>query len=296
MLEIRPVLTAHPTEARRRAVVDALRRIWELVERLDDTRLSAGERADAERGLREHVTILWRTAQLRQERPDPLDEVRSLMSIFDETLFRLVPLLYRELDRALAGPDESGRRPPAFPAFLRWGTWVGGDRDGNPAVDHEVTRAALEIQAEHILLGLEAATRRVGRSLTVSQDSTPPSAELLASLSEDEAGLGRRAAEIRQRSPGEPHRRKLLHAAEPRQVLETFRVMVELQARWGLEACRRYVVSFTRRPDDVLAVLTLARQAVPDGTLQVDPVPLFESRSDLEKATGVLDGLLDLPE
>ena len=380
-LEIRPVLTAHPTEARRRAVVDALRRIWELVERLDDSRLSAGERADAERGLREHVTILWRTAQLRQERPDPLDEVRSLMSIFDETLFRLVPLLYRELDRALAGPDESGRRPPAFPAFVRWGTWVGGDRDGNPAVDHEVTRAALEIQAEHILLGLEAATRRVGRSLTVSQDSTPPSAELLASLSEDEAGLGRRAAEIRQRSPGEPHRRKLLHAAErlratrlreaaaypevdayladlalvqdslvraeaprlaygelqhlvwqaqtfgfhlaslevrqhslvlqaaldelasgqplseeSRQVLETFRVMAELQARWGLEACRRYVVSFTRRPDDVLAVLTLARQAVPDGTLQVDPVPLFESRSDLEKATGVLDGLLDLPE
>src|SRR5438270_248899 len=251
----------------------------------------------------------------------------------------------------------------------------------NPAVDHEVTRATLEVQAEHILLGLEAATRRVGRSLTVSQDSTPPSAELLASLSEDEAGLGRRAAEIRQRSPGEPHRRKLLHAAErlratrlreaaaypevdayladlalvqdslvraeaprlaygelqhlvwqaqtfgfhlaslevrqhslvlqaaldelaagqplseeSRQVLETFRVMAELQARWGLEACRRYVVSFTRRPDDVLAVLTLARQAVPDGTLQVDPVPLCESRSDLEKATGGLDGRLDLPD
>src|SRR5207302_7289558 len=79
---------------------------------------------------------------------------------------------------------------------------------------HPVTRPHFLTLFPLVRLCLAPATRRFGRSLSVSQDSTPPSAELLASLSEDEAGLGRRAAEIRQRSPGEPHRRKLLHAAE----------------------------------------------------------------------------------
>src|SRR6266511_1194638 len=75
-LEIRPVLTAHPTEARRRAIVDALRRISQQVERLDDPRLSASEEADARRRLLEDTTALWRTSQLRRQQPTPLDEVR----------------------------------------------------------------------------------------------------------------------------------------------------------------------------------------------------------------------------
>src|SRR6266536_1683745 len=79
--------TAHPTEARRRAVVDALRRISQQVERLDDPRLSASEQAGVRRRLLEETSILWRTAQLRRQRPTPLDEVRTVMSAFDETLF-----------------------------------------------------------------------------------------------------------------------------------------------------------------------------------------------------------------
>ena len=399
-LQIRPVLTAHPTEARRRAVVDALRRVAELMERQDDPRLSAAERADVERGLREQVTILWLTSQLRHDSPTPLDEVRAAMAVFDETLFRLVPLLYREMDRALAGPDASGSVRPTVPAFLRWGSWVGGDRDGNPHVDHETTRDALGIQADHLLRGLENATRRIGRSLTVSESWVRPSSELLASIRADEARGVNRAEEIRKRSPGEPHRQKLLLAAEKlvatrvgngtrylnaeqfrrdlltvqeslaaagavrlaygelqdlmwqaesfgfhlaslevrqhsdvhraaveelargasadareldrlasdgwppgaiatsapaREVLDTFRTMAEIQAGWGTEACRRYVVSFTRAPADVIAVMALARLAVKAGELEVDPVPLFESRADLEAAIGVLDGLLELP-
>jgi phosphoenolpyruvate carboxylase len=399
-LEVRPVLTAHPTEARRRAVVDALRRISQLVERLDDPRLSASEEAEASRRLLEEVTILWRTAQLRRQRPTALDEVRTVMSVFDETLFRLVPELYRELDRALQG-DAVGTREPWLRPYLRWGSWVGGDRDGNPTVTAEVTRAALGIQAEHVLRGLEAVTRRVARSLSVSADSTPPSAPLLTSLGRDEADLPALAAEIRKRAPDEPHRRKLTLAAgrlaairlqrpgaypspgafladlalvqeslalagaarlaygelqhlrwqaetfgfhlaslEVRQhssvharvidelapgsaadaaaldrlacqgsagpaaagisqlaeeALATLRVMAELQARWGAESCRRYVVSFSRSAADLAAVRALGRLAVPDGSLELDVVPLFESRADLEAAPRVLDEYVALP-
>jgi len=213
-LEIRPVLTAHPTEARRRAVVDALARIAEQAERLSDPRLAASELADAERRLAEQVSVLWRTAQLRRQRPTPLDEVRTMTSVFDESLFLLVPTLYRELERALA---DAGLSPPerlvARPV-LAWGTWVGGDRDGNPGVTHGVTRAAMDIYAEHVLRGLENASRRIGRSLTLSEESTPPSPKLEAALRRGLAALGDKADGFRTRSPGEPHRQFLLLAAD----------------------------------------------------------------------------------
>ncbi len=407
-LEITPVLTAHPTEARRRAVVEALRRIGAEVDRLDDPRLAAGEEADVHRRLLEEITILWRTAQLRRDRPSPLDEVRTVAAVFDASLFRLVPSVYRSLEQALAG-DAAGTRPPPFRPFLRWGSWVGGDRDGNPAVTAETTRAAMAVQADHVLRGLEAASRRIGRSLTVSGASTPPSAELLASLADDEAAFPGPAATIRRRSPDEPHRRKLLLVAErlaatraalpPAQgagyrdagqlladlrllqgslaaagagrlaygelqqlawqaetfgfhlaslevrqhasvhaealaelapdaagdaaaldrlatagrptvapgggsraeggiaaeVVGTLRVMAELQAGYGADACRRYVVSFSRSAADLAAVRALARLAVPGGRFALDVVPLFESRADLEAAPGVLDEYVALP-
>jgi phosphoenolpyruvate carboxylase len=392
-LEVRPVLTAHPTEARRRAVVDALRRIADVMDQLDDQRLSAAERADAERRLCEEVTILWRTAQLRQQRPTPLDEVRSVMAIFDESLFTLVPVLYRELERALSRPAQRVR------PFFHLGSWVGGDRDGNPHITHEITEAALEIQAKHVLLGLENATRRIGRSLTLAEDSTPPSEALLQQLERARAQVDRAQA-FQAQSPGEPHRELLLLATErlratrfdaagaypsvegfladlvtiqeslraagaervadgelrhlvwqaqtfgfhlaslevrqhasvhrqvlaelvpgyagdpgqldaiaagrqmvpelarsdtAREVLATFQTMARLQDRHGVDACRRYVISFTRSAADVVAVAALARLAVPDGRLVIDPVPLFESRADLVAAPGVLDRLVELP-
>jgi phosphoenolpyruvate carboxylase len=392
-LEIRPVLTAHPTEARRRAVVDALRRISQVMDLLDDQRLSASERAEAERRLGEQISILWRTSQLREQRPSPLDEVRSVMAIFDESLFTLVPVLYRELQRAL--PDVGVVQP-----FLRWGSWVGGDRDGNPHVTHEITEATLEIQATHVLLGLETAARRIGRSLTLSEESTPPSEELRRSADRAAGALRPNGHDVRANSHGEPHRDFLLLAAErlratrldlpgryptadafitdlrtlhhsllaagarrvaggelqhliwqaetfgfhlaslevrqhssvhrgvllellpgaegdpatldaiaagrqgahgtprsdtAREVLATLRVMADLQARFGTESCRRYVVSFTQSATDVIAVTALARLAVPDGRLELDVLPLFETLTDLEAAPDVLDRLLELP-
>jgi len=212
-LEVMPVLTAHPTEARRRAVVDALLRIGGLLARLDDPGLSAAEEADTHRRLLEEITVLWRTEQLRRERPTPLDEVRTVAAVFDATVFQLVPDVYRSLERALVG-DAAGTRQPPFRPYLRWGSWVGGDRDGNPNVTAATTTAAMTVQADHVLRGLEAAARRIGRSLTVSAASTPPTPALLASLAGDEAAFPGPAAAIRRRSPDEPHRRKLLLVAE----------------------------------------------------------------------------------
>ena len=94
---------------------------------------------------------------------DPIDEVRSVMAAFDETLFRVVPALYRSMDHAVAGPD-SGSVPTSVPAFLRFGSWVGADRDGNPFVTARVTREAATIQADHVLRALERApTGSAGR-------------------------------------------------------------------------------------------------------------------------------------
>src|SRR5437879_3080292 len=122
-LRVHLVLTAHPTEARRRAVVAALRRISGLLDVLDDRRAAAADHAEAHRELREQIDLLWRTSQLRVKAMDPIDEVRTVMTAFDETLFRMVPAVYRELDRALAArlAGAGGTGSPA-PAFLRFGS------------------------------------------------------------------------------------------------------------------------------------------------------------------------------
>src|SRR5580700_8231592 len=163
-LRVHPVFTAHPTEARRRAVTSALQRVGQQLEVLAEPRVVAAAQPETRRRLLEEVDALWRTAQLRSQELQPLDEVRTLMGVFDTTLFRLVPSVYRELAAALDDGDD-GTRPPAAPAFLRFGSWVGGDRDGNPQVTAHVTRDTLLIQSEHILRGLEAAATRIGTGL-----------------------------------------------------------------------------------------------------------------------------------
>ncbi|HEY8990152.1 MAG TPA: phosphoenolpyruvate carboxylase, partial [Candidatus Limnocylindrales bacterium] len=100
-LRITPVLTAHPTEARRRTVLIALRRVDRLLRRLADRDIAVAEDVDARRRLREEITLLWRTADLRATAVSPLDEVRTALAFFDETLFSVVPRLYREADTAL---------------------------------------------------------------------------------------------------------------------------------------------------------------------------------------------------
>jgi phosphoenolpyruvate carboxylase len=243
-LEIRPVLTAHPTEARRRAVVAAVRRIAEQLDRLEDPRNGPVERAVARRRLTEDVEVLWRTEPLRRSRPGPLDEVRTALTVFDQTLVRIVPRLYRATEMAL-GATEVGAEPPPVPAFVHFGSWIGGDRDGNPFVTAEVTREAMALQADRVLRVLEESTDRVARTLTLSEGSTPPNAALRARLAMDTAAYPELAAETARSSPGEPHRQKMLIIAA--RVAATRRR--DLDMAYG-------------SPDELLAALRLVQRSL----------------------------------
>ena len=124
-LRVHPVLTAHPTEARRRAVATALRRISDLVTTLDDDRRGAAEQAETRRRLREEIDLLWRTSQLRANAMTPIDEVRTVMAAFDETIFQVVPQVYRALDGAHRGGGARAGCPggPGLPP-LRQAGWA----------------------------------------------------------------------------------------------------------------------------------------------------------------------------
>lgn len=207
-LRFHPVFTAHPTEARRRAVSGSIRRLSDLLGQHDLASPGGSEQRRAVRRMLEEIDTLWRTAPLRAEKPTPTDEVRTVMGVFDETLFTTVPHVYRRIDDALRG-EGSGSSAPVVPAFVRIGSWVGGDRDGNPFVTASVTREAAEIASEHVLRGLERAIERIGRTLTLDAESTPPTTEvtdLWDAFARDHADA---AAEIAKRSPGEPHRRAM---------------------------------------------------------------------------------------
>jgi phosphoenolpyruvate carboxylase len=212
-MRFHPVLTAHPTEARRRAVASAIRRISELLAERDGAGQESVLLADNERRLLEEIDVLWRTSPLRTTRPTPLDEVRTAMSIFDQTLFQVVPRVYRMLDDWLLGAD-AGRVPAEAPAFLRLGSWIAADRDGNPFVTADVTKAAAAIASEHVLLGLEHVTSRIGRTLTLDAADTPASDELRELAASQERMAGQITSGIGTRAPNEPHRRVLLVVAE----------------------------------------------------------------------------------
>ena len=211
-LRFHPVFTAHPTEARRRAISSSIRRLAGLLQEHDDRLRDGNDTARLERRMVEEIDTLWRTAPLRPEKPSPVDEVRSVMAIFDETLYTVVPAVYRRLDDMLQGTNAGGRAPLVAP-FVRVGSWVGGDRDGNPFVTASVTRKAAGIAAEHILLGLERTTQRIGRTLTLDAETTPPSDALVTLWKRLKAADEEAATEIAKRSPNEPHRRILLMLA-----------------------------------------------------------------------------------
>ncbi len=221
-LSIEPVLTAHPTEARRRTLLLAQRRAAGLLERLDDPRLTPDEDADLRRRLREQVALLWHTSDVRATGLSPLDEVRTVLAFFDETLFTLLPRVLRTVDAALDEPvagsagdtGRTGTRAPRVGPFLRWGTWVGGDRDGNPSLTAELTEQTLRIQADHVVRGLEAVATRLMQTIApVVPDERLPRG-LVSRLARDAETLPDLDRQLRRRFPDEPFRCALGFIAE----------------------------------------------------------------------------------
>jgi phosphoenolpyruvate carboxylase len=186
-LHIELVLTAHPTQATRRTLLEKHRRIAATLARRDHSDLLPEERAQAALELRREIQAIWQTDELRRHRPTPVDEARAGLVLFDQVVWDALPAYLRELDAALA--DATGRGLPLDAAPIRFGSWMGGDRDGNPNVTAAVTEEVCLLARWH---AAELYLREVER-LHDELSMTRASAELQARVGEG----------------GEPYRRLL---------------------------------------------------------------------------------------
>lgn len=384
-MEFRPVVTAHPTEARRGAVARIIRRVADLISERDALHVGGTSRLENERRLLAEIDLLWRTSPLRAAKPTVLDEVRTVTTVFSTTFYEVFPAVYRRLDDWLQGED-AGLNPPLVKPFVHLGSWIGGDRDGNPNVTAQITKSAVVFASDHLLAQLEQSALDTSRSLTLADDTTVPSPEMQA-LWLNYRGLSAELAnDVAAQSPGELHRQAMMFIAErigatrrrdadlgypnPQdlvaelqtvqsslvsagarraaygdlqtfiwqvqsfgfhlaeleirqhsqvhaaalveleehgitgelsertlEVVETIRAIATLQKRFGVEAARRYIVSFTQSAQHLADVYRLIEIVFPDPATApvVDAVPLFETFADLEASVEILEQMLQHP-
>ena len=205
-LSIQLVFTAHPTEAKRRSVQEKLHRISDYLGRLEEPQTSRSDQERLELDITAEIEILWQTDEVRQRRLSVLDEARNILFYFGETLFQVTPRLYADLEKALAQwyPGETFD----IPVFLEYGSWVGGDRDGNPTITLEHTAEVLRLHRDRVLSLYIPAVRILSDRLSQSRHYVGVSEALEDSLAQDAERLPQVAAEAAGRSPTEPYRRK----------------------------------------------------------------------------------------
>ncbi|MEN9938181.1 MAG: hypothetical protein RLZZ387_4760 [Chloroflexota bacterium] len=209
---VQPVFTAHPTEARRRTTLEKLRRLARLVERRFAGPLHGFELAENTRRIHEEIVGLWQSDEVRVVKPTVLDEVKNGLYYFESSLFDLAPLLYRELEHALREhyPEHQWR----VPSILRFGSWMGGDRDGNPFVTPEVTVETVRLMRVTATRRHIAAIEDLSHRLGQSTRQTPVSAELAQSLAADAVLFPDVAALLEYRNPFELYRQKCTYIRE----------------------------------------------------------------------------------
>jgi phosphoenolpyruvate carboxylase len=188
-----PVLTAHPTEVQRQSILDCERGIAAALSQLDDPRLPPPRRAAIEARLQARVLTLWQTAMIRLSRLRVIDEIENALSFYRLTFLTEVPRLYEELESALGGRT--------LPVVLSMGSWIGGDRDGNPFVTAEVLREAMTRQAHTAFAHYLGEVHALGAELSMSLRLVRPSEPLLA--------LARAAEDASTHRADEPYRQAL---------------------------------------------------------------------------------------
>ncbi|MGD9603664.1 MAG: phosphoenolpyruvate carboxylase [Gammaproteobacteria bacterium] len=213
---VSPVLTAHPTEVQRKSILDAEHAIAQLIG-ARDALVTDRERADNELLLRARVTQLWQTRMLRTAKLTVDDEIENALSYYQATFLRQIPRLYQEIERALPG------HPIA--SFLRMGSWIGGDRDGNPNVSAESLHRALARQSETALRFYLTEVHQLGAELSMSALLCPVTAEMQQ--------LAARSPDRSVHREDEPYRRALIGVYA--------RLAATLQALTGTEALRHAV-------------------------------------------------------
>jgi phosphoenolpyruvate carboxylase len=177
-----PVFTAHPTEVARRSVMFKRRRIGEFLEGLDRIPVPEQEMARLEEAIRAEITSLWQTDEVRSRRPTVYDEVKMGLDYYDVSIFATLPSLYREIAEALRAAYGLEMETLALPQVLMFGSWIGGDRDGNPFVTPEVTRDAIRLARGHLLLFYQRQLDEIIELLTTSAQQIGVSDTLLKRL------------------------------------------------------------------------------------------------------------------
>jgi len=210
-LEVRPVFTAHPTEAARRSILTKLDDVADLLERRSDPRATPGQIATIDRRLAEVVELIWQTDELRRARPTPLDEARSAIYYLEQIATGAFDALTDTIEREL-GRLGVEIEPEAAP--LRFGTWVGGDRDGNPNVTAGVTAEVLRLQHDRGLRLLVQVIEELSAELSASDRIVGFTSELEASIEADRERFPQVWSRFSRLSEGEPYRLKcaLMHA------------------------------------------------------------------------------------
>lgn len=174
------VLTAHPTEALRRTVLDKHTKIAAFLEDMDDPRKTPRELDVLRERIRTEIVALWQTRSVRKQRITVLDEVRNGLYFLDQILFDVLPRVHQKLEQAVE--EQFGRQLLELPPLIRFGSWMGGDRDGNPNVTSDITWQTLVLHCDLALNKYEQKLRELGRDLSVSVDRAGADEDLLASL------------------------------------------------------------------------------------------------------------------
>lgn len=202
-----PTFTAHPTEAKRPIVLEALQRIHNAYQALIQPGIGKTKQAEIRHRLKAMIQIFWKSEAVRPHKPTVYDEIENALYYFRESIFSCLPNIYRDLENALKEVyPEARKQAIAIPDIVRFGTWVGGDRDGNPFVTPEITRNALRMQQIEVLREYARRVQELGKILTHSSDQIQLSDALLKSFETDHSLLD---SLLGNKHRNEPYRRKL---------------------------------------------------------------------------------------
>ena len=221
-----PTFTAHPTEAKRPLVLEALQRIHKEYQELNSGRIPEPEAAEYRHRLKAMIQIFWKTEAVRPAKPTVYDEIENSLYYFRESIFSCLPDIYRDLENAIKQVYPEARGDSLnIPKIIQFGTWVGGDRDGNPFVTPEITRNALRMQQLEVLQEYARRVDHLSKIFTHSADQIELSPEFIASMERDAPRLNKY---LGQKHLTEPYRRKLLFVK-----LRLEKTIDQVQARLG---------------------------------------------------------------